>query len=40
MLDCLAMKGRLARVLGDDTSTAQADEMYNQLMQNKERDDA
>jgi hypothetical protein len=40
MLDCLAMKGKLATVLGDNASKAQADEMYDQLVLARGRDDS
>lgn len=33
MLDCLAMKARLARVSGDNASADQADEIYFQLLE-------
>lgn len=38
MLDCLAMKGRIATVLGDDASKIQADKMYDQLVLARDRE--
>ena len=36
MLNCLVMKAQLARLMGDESTAAQADEKYLQIMKDSE----
>ena len=38
MLNCLIMKAELARLMGDETTAAQADEKYLQILKDSEEE--